>query len=808
MADVDDTYPEDANLAQQNATDDASYSQQDAQESLDGSGPFRFVHSHQFPDFLESLGATLLVSTYQAGKLVAFRASEGRLSMLLRTFDKAMGLAVQRDRIAVGTTYQIWQLCDSPEVAAKMKPAGKHDACFLPRWSHVTGNIDIHEIAWGEVGGQESEVRGRTPELWVVNTLFSCLCTVEPDYSFVPRWRPPFVTQLRRHDRCHLNGMAMVDGLPGYVTAFGETDTPEGWRPGKVDGGVVIDVASGETVARGLSMPHSPRMHNGRLWLLDSGRGRLCVVDPASGKIDCVAQLPGYTRGLAFVGPFALVGLSKIREKAIFGGVPIAERQEERKCGVWIVDTRNGRITDFLDFQQSVEEIFDVELLHGVRFPEIVGFQKDTVQRACVIAAETPIAGYVSHRRLASPDEATSAAVHNRQGLMLIRQKRFDEALAELQTAIKLKPDYAEAHNNLGNALLGLSRREDAIVAYRTAVRIKPEYAKAWSNLGHSLTQLEKYEEAEKACRRAVEIDPDYAIAHNHLGNVLRARKEFENALASYQQAVRLKPDYPLALCNLGGALRDLWRLEEAEQSFRAALRLQPDMAEAYVSLGNTLADQDRLDEARDCLRAALEISPDDPSPWNDLGLTLQALGQWDEAQRHFEQSLERAPDSERVHLNLAYLLLAQGQFQPAWPHFEWRWKDKSPADPPLTQPRWDGSPLNGRTLVLHSEQTLGDTITIDVNAAGHGWFIDVTPHANEEFSGMSAQGLVAAGDSAAAGQMDLLSVVLHELGHVLDLPDLHSDVAGDSIMSESLAAGIRRLPTEGDLAALRIGSS
>ena len=159
----------------------------------------------------------------------------------------------------------------------------------------------------------------------------------------MPRWLPPFVSSLAAEDRCHLNGLAMEDGRPRYVTAMSETDTPQGWRPGKATGGCLIDVPSGATVARGLAMPHSPRVHQGRIWLLDSGRGRLVTVDPKTGSAEVVCELPGYARGLALVGPLALVGLSKIRETSTFGGVPVADRRDKLKCGVAIVELGSGR---------------------------------------------------------------------------------------------------------------------------------------------------------------------------------------------------------------------------------------------------------------------------------------------------------------------------------------------------------------------------------------------------------------------------------------------------------------------------------
>jgi uncharacterized protein (TIGR03032 family) len=227
-------------------------------------------------------------------------------------------------------------------------------------------------------------------ELWMVSTRFSCLCTPHPDYSFVPRWRPPFISALTAEDRCHLNGLALVDGTPRYVSALGTTDTPDGWRPAKGHGGCLIDVTGGEILVRGLSMPHSPRWHDGRLWLLESGTGRLVLIDPAMGRWQVVAELPGFTRGLALVGPYAFIGLSKIRATSAMNGVPLAERREQLKCGVAVVDLRGGGVVAMLEFQTAVEEIFDVQLLPGLRFPEVMGFQKETVHHTFVVPPGAP----------------------------------------------------------------------------------------------------------------------------------------------------------------------------------------------------------------------------------------------------------------------------------------------------------------------------------------------------------------------------------------------------------------------------------
>ena len=321
----------------------------------------RHEYSRALPPLLDQLGISLLVSTYQAGKVVAVGAHQGELALTYHNFERAMGLAVKPDAIAVGARSQVWFLRSAPDLAARVEPAGRHDACFLTRSSHFTGEVQAHELAWAG------------DELWLVNTAFGCLCTLDDKHSFVPRWRPPFVTALAAEDRCHLNGLAMADGRPKYVTALAESDTPQGWRPNKVHGGCLIDVASGQTVARGFAMPHSPRVHRGRVWMLHSGAGQLVLVDPMSGKVETVTELPGYTRGLALYDRYAFVGLSKIRETSTFGGMPIADRRPELKCGVGVVDLGTGRLMAHLEFVTGVEEIFDVQVLPGARCPALSG---------------------------------------------------------------------------------------------------------------------------------------------------------------------------------------------------------------------------------------------------------------------------------------------------------------------------------------------------------------------------------------------------------------------------------------------------
>ena len=340
--------------------------------------PLRSVHTANFGEILAQLEISLLVTTYQAGKLVILRSQpDGGVNTHFRGFNKPMGLAAGRDRLAMGTALEIWEFHNVPAVAARLEPAGRHDACYLPRRSHTTGDIQIHEMAWCGA------------ELWFVNTRFSCLCTPSDIYSFVPRWRPPFITALAPDDRCHLNGLGVVDGRPRYATALGGCDTPAGWRENKKSGGTLIDVAANEVLVRGLSMPHSPRWYADKLWMLESGVGGLGVVDLRAGKYEEVAQLPGFTRGLDFCGPLAFVGLSQVRETAIFSGLAITERPEERNCGVWVVNIHSGQIIAFVRFEDAVQEIFAVQVLPGRLCPDILNDDRCRIADSFVLPDES-----------------------------------------------------------------------------------------------------------------------------------------------------------------------------------------------------------------------------------------------------------------------------------------------------------------------------------------------------------------------------------------------------------------------------------
>lgn len=336
-----------------------------------------YTYSENLPSVLAALHGSLLISTHTTGNVIVVSARQGQLAVSFHTFERPMGMAVRPGWLVVGTRTQVWSLRNFPDLASRVEPAGHYDACYLTRFSHFTGNIQCHELAWvaSDLGPSEkgSLGGGGGLELWIVNTLFSCLCAAHASYSFAPRWRPPFVSVLAPEDRCHLNGVAVQDGKPRYVTALAETDSAQGWRPRKVGGGCVVDVASNQTVIRGLTMPHSPRLAGDKLLMLHSGLGQLVMADPVNGRLETIAELSGYTRGLAIHDSLAFVGLSKVRSTSSMDGVPIAAQGERLRCGFAVVDLRTGQVVAHFDFVAGIDEIFDIRILPDSSAPFLSG---------------------------------------------------------------------------------------------------------------------------------------------------------------------------------------------------------------------------------------------------------------------------------------------------------------------------------------------------------------------------------------------------------------------------------------------------
>lgn len=333
------------------------------------------THSRDFATWLASTAQSIAFTTYQAGKLFLLgTSSDGRLSVSERTFPRSMGLAVSADgrRLALATEFQI-QTFDNLLPPGSPSADG-FDALFAPHAGWVTGDLDAHDVGFG--------VDGRPI---FINSLFSCVAAVSDDHSFRAVWRPPFISRLAAEDRCHLNGMAVEGGTPRFVTAVSRSDAADGWRDKRVDGGLVLDVATGEVISSGLSMPHSPRLHDGRLWLLNSGAGEFGFVDLSSGSFESVAFCPGYARGLAIVEGHAIVGLSLPRENQAFSGLllddALLSRNTDARCGLAVFSLSSGDMVGWLRLEGLVSELYDVAAVPGVRRPSLVGFKSDEVKR-------------------------------------------------------------------------------------------------------------------------------------------------------------------------------------------------------------------------------------------------------------------------------------------------------------------------------------------------------------------------------------------------------------------------------------------
>ena len=340
------------------------------QESATSSHPAVTMQgSNHFYEWLESEQISLAFTTYQTNRLFLVGCKEnGNLAVNERLFDKPMGLYASHETLYMATRYQIWQLENR---LAKNEQRQGGDRLYVPSQSHTTGDLNVHDV----VVTDEKKVL-------FVNTDFSCVATLQAGFSFAPVWKPPFITKLAAEDRCHLNGLAMQDDEPMYVTACSTTDEAAGWRNHRSDGGVVIHIPSNEIIATGLSMPHSPRWYQGKLWLLNSGTGEFGYLD--GDKFVPVTFCPGFVRGLAFWKNYALVGLSKLRSKA-FSGLSVESRLADKnmtaQCGLGVIDLNTGNELHALHIGGVVEELFDVVVLPNVRQPRALGFQDDDIER-------------------------------------------------------------------------------------------------------------------------------------------------------------------------------------------------------------------------------------------------------------------------------------------------------------------------------------------------------------------------------------------------------------------------------------------
>jgi uncharacterized protein (TIGR03032 family) len=341
--------------------------------------PFASSYTPQLPELLLALNCSIALTTYQAGKLVTISPNPDgeKLTTLPRSFHKPMGIAIDGDKMAIASKDEVIVLQNSKELAEYYpNKQNTYDSLFVPRITYYTGQVDMHDIAFGSDG------------LYAINSYFSCLCKVDGNFNFTPIWQPPFITQLISEDRCHLNGLVMVDGKPKYVTALGTTNTHQGWRDNIVGGGILMDVTTNDVILKGLAMPHSPRMYNNELYVLLSASGEFVKVDVAKKSYQVIKKFDGFCRGLSIYKDYAFIGFSKLRKNSsTFSKLPFSDKANF--AGIKIIHLPTQAEVGEITYQSTVDEIYEVLVLQDTIRPNILNTINDIHKYALAIPNQT-----------------------------------------------------------------------------------------------------------------------------------------------------------------------------------------------------------------------------------------------------------------------------------------------------------------------------------------------------------------------------------------------------------------------------------
>lgn len=367
---------------------------------------FNFASSctDNFPKILAALNISLAVTSYQAHRLFFLRSDGEKIETHFKAFPRPMGVYADNERLTIGTFSQVLEFRRSDGLLEKikhgvldntdkmthkilekdkekmeafvqkrseeLKRVKESDALYLSRAAITTGMINIHDIAWGDGG------------LWVVNSTFSCLSTLSPDYSFVARWKPPFISELVPEDRCHLNGMAMFNGRPRFVTTFNQLDKIDSWNQKSKASGTLIDVDTDEILLDKLVMPHSPRIYNNKVYLCDSGVGKLLCYDLETRTVNEIMHFQGFPRGMNFYGPLLFVGLSKVRDSDEKEPIPLARMYEETYSGIRVINLEDNSEIASLTFEGDLEQIYDIAIIPHAVNPEILNIDDSLIRHA------------------------------------------------------------------------------------------------------------------------------------------------------------------------------------------------------------------------------------------------------------------------------------------------------------------------------------------------------------------------------------------------------------------------------------------
>lgn len=329
-----------------------------------------FKPSEGFAAWLARSGGSLVFTARRMGKLFTIGVDdEGNLSFFERSFPEPRGLSVEGSSLFMADHFRIWRF-ENALMPGMAHPYDGYDAVYVPQMMYRTGNHDSHEVGLLKNG-----------VIAFASTRMNCIGGCTATHAMVPLWKPPFIKSIVYEDRCHLNGLCFADGAVKFATALSDTDSLEGWRDVRATGGILIDVTANKVVARNLSMPHSPRLHQGELWLTNSGTGEVGTVNLETGVFTAKAEVPGFARGLTFVGDHAITATSKFRESESFQALPLEQKLKDAgksdTCGLHVLNTRTGAVEHCLEIETLIEEIYDVAFIPGVRRMMLGGLNDD-----------------------------------------------------------------------------------------------------------------------------------------------------------------------------------------------------------------------------------------------------------------------------------------------------------------------------------------------------------------------------------------------------------------------------------------------
>ena len=300
------------------------------------------------------------------------------------------------------------------------------------------------------------------------------------------------------------------------------------------------------------------------------------------------------------------------------------------------------------------------------------------------------------------------------QLINLYNQGQFLVVFKQARALAEQYPEAFVVWNILGASTAQIGKHDEAIEFYNKSISLKPDYAEAYYNMGNVLKDQGKLDEAIRAFKKVILLKPNHVNTYNNMGNVFKNQGKLDEAINAYNKSILLKPDYAQAHSNIGTTLQDQGKLDEAIEAYNKAISLKPDYADAYYNLGNVLKDQGKLDEAIEAYNKAISLKPDDAVAYNNMGNVLKDQGKLDESIEAYNKAISLKPDYADAHFNLSFVLLNIGKLEEGLNEYEWRWKTKELLSQQryFSQPLWDGKKsLNGKRILLWSEQGIGDTI-------------------------------------------------------------------------------------------------